>query len=256
VALIIIKTMTMKLSNISGWLLLLFAGTAITACSKEMPVPQTAIITVANAMGGAYALQFGEASTNEPLSYNVSRRYTSHKGNFHFTPFLRDETTYEPIKPALYELNIPVALNSIQTLFLAGNLHQPDTFLVKDEPLTFAIEDSSMSFRFVNLSPGSAPVNVNLQGKASGSEVASLSYKNITAFRKYKADASISQYVFEFRDAATEELLTTLSVDGINAPGNENAPNLWRRRNFTIVFDGNPGTAQEWPQTAFIVNYN
>ena len=246
----------MKLSNIYNLLLMLLAGAALPACSKEMPVPSTAVITVANAMAGAYTLQFSEAPTNEPLSYNISRQYSSHNGNFHFTPFVLDQTTYEIIKPALYEINIPVALNSIQTLFLAGNLNQPDTFLVKDEPLSFAIEDSSMSFRFVNLSPGSTAVSVNLQGEASGSEVASLAYKNITTFRKYRADASVSEYIFEFRDAATEELLTTLPVYGINEPGNENAPNLWRRRNFTIVFDGNPGTAQEWPQTAFIVNYN
>ncbi len=236
--------------------MILCAGTAITACSKDDAVPHTAVITIANAMGGAYALQFAEMPTNEPLTYNESRRYSSHNGNFHFKPFVRDEATYEPIKPALYELNIPVSLNSIQTLFLAGNLHQPDTFLVKDEPLTFAIEDSSMSFRFVNLSPGSAPVSVNLQGAANGSEVSSLGYKNITAFRKYKADASVGQYVFEFRDAATGELLTTFPVYSINETGNENAPNLWRRRNFTIVFDGNPGTGQDWPQAAFMVNYN
>lgn len=248
--------MTMKLLNIYNLLLLLLASAALPACSKEIPVRSTAMITVVNAMNGAYTLQFGEAATNEPLSYNISRRYTSHTGSFLFQPFVLDETTYEPIRPAVYDLNIPVALNSIQTLFLAGNLQQPDTFLVIDVPLSFAIEDSSMSFRFVNLSPGSTPVSVNLQGEASGSEVASLSYKNITAFRKYRADASVSEYIFEFRDAATEELLATLPVYGINEPGNENSPNLWRRRNFTIVFDGNPGTAQQWPQTAFIVNYN
>ena len=236
--------------------MMLFAGTAITACSKEAPVAHTAVITIANAMGGAYNIQFAEASSNELLTYNISRRYSSHTGSFRFTPFLLDESTYEPVKPSLYQLNIPVEPNSIQTLFMAGNLHQPDTFLVKDEPLSFAIEDSSMSFRFVNLSPGSTPVSVNLQGAINGSEVSSLAYKSITAFRKYKADAGISQYIFEFRDAASGELLTTFPVYGINAAGNENAPNLWRRRNFTIVFNGNPGTAQEWPQTAFIVNYN
>jgi hypothetical protein len=244
----------MKLSTISS--LLLFASAMLPACSKEMGTPSTAVVTVVNAMAGAYTLQFAEAGTNEPLSYNVSRRYSSHTGSFRFQPFVRDETTYEPIKPAVYDLNIPVALNSIQTLFLAGNLQQPDTFLVKDDPISFAIGDSSMGIRFVNLSPGSTTVSVNMQGAANGSEISSLPYKNITAFRKYRADASVNDYIFEFRDAASQELLASCPLYGINAPGQENAPNLWRRRNFTIVFDGNPGTSQAWPQTAFIVNYN
>ncbi len=95
-----------------------------------------------------------------------------------------------------------------------------------------------MGIRFVNLLKGSSPVSINLQGMQNGSEQASLVYKDITPFIKYKATAGINSYVFEFRDAASGNVLQTYTLADINAPGTSAEPNRRRYRNLTIVLMG------------------
>ncbi|HEX3386898.1 MAG TPA: hypothetical protein VHS53_16975, partial [Mucilaginibacter sp.] len=48
-------------------------------------------------------------------------------------------------------------------------------------------------------------------GNANGSEVSGLPYRGISNFKNYPATINVGQYNFEFRDAATGNLLATWS---------------------------------------------
>lgn len=153
--------------------------------------------------------------------------------------------------PPLINLDIEFPNGYIGSLFIAGTLDKPDTLLVKDQPVYFPPADSSMGLRFVNLAQGGLPVSVNIKGQANGTEVNSLPFKAITAFKRYAANAAVSSYVFEFRNSGTGELLTSFTISNVNNPGTA-SPNLWRYRNFTLVLCGAPGSPYT-PLSAVIV---
>jgi hypothetical protein len=136
----------------------------------------------------------------------------------------------------LYNLVLDLPIGSIHTLFLTGTLTAPDTMFTTDVLPYHPFSDSSLGIRFVNLSAGSSPISVNIKNNAYGSEVSSLSYKGITGFKNYPAPYNVTDYNFEFRDAASGTLLGNLDVTGINTL----TANVRRFRNFTIAYMGSP----------------
>jgi hypothetical protein len=154
-------------------------------------------------------------------------------------------------------LNLPIG--TIHSLFVTGTLAAPDTFFTLDNPPYHSPLDSTIGIRFVNLSAGSNPISVDIQGMPNGSEVTSLSYKGITNFKNYNALASSpTSYVFEFRDAGTGALLSASSGytmnDITNASGTNINDNIYRFRNFTIALIGVPGGSGTLIQKAVLIN--
>lgn len=174
--------------------------------------------------------------------------FLSGKKNFYLYTVRNDKLV---AGPPLLTLNVDFPDGYIGSLFVAGTLKQPDTLLIKDQPLYFPPADSSMGLRFVNLSQGGLPVSVNIRGQANGAEVNGLPFKAVTEFRRYAANAAAGSYVFEFRNSATGALLASFTISNVNNPGTA-SPNLWRYRNFTLVLCGVPGSAVT-PPSAFIV---
>jgi len=81
---------------------------------------------------------------------------------------------------------------------------------------------------------------LRITGGANGSEVSSLPYKGITGFKNYPATSAISDYNFEFRDAATGALIGTYDVTGINSLL-YGFNNTRLHRNLTLALLGLPG---------------
>ncbi len=105
--------------------------------------------------------------------------------------------------------------------------------------------DSTVGIRFINLSPGSNAVSINIQGNANGSEVSSLAYKGMTSFKSYAATSAFlsNGYTFEFRDATSGTLLTSASTGNYSYlfPGGQSLPLF---RNFTLALYDVPGNQQ------------
>jgi hypothetical protein len=136
--------------------------------------------------------------------------------------------------------------HKIYSLFLAGEIDQSgqstaDTLLTIDNPPYHGVSDSTDGIRFINLSPGSNSISVDIQGEVNGSEVSGLAYRAITSFKTYLATSNVSQYNFEFRDSATGNLLATWSY-GVTP-----------YQNVTIGLCGSP-TNNNFPQQSFQVN--
>ncbi|WP_127124787.1 DUF4397 domain-containing protein [Pseudoflavitalea rhizosphaerae] len=229
---------------ISGLFLLLI----ITSCSKEKTVTGAASLTLVNGMVGSTPYLVPNFSGGQPLqsytaamkinyaTYSVFNQSGSYSGLQPLAVYRYPDTTVHssPVIKVILDLK-PGTMN---TLFLAGTITEPDTLFTTDMPLSHPVEDSTMGIRFVNLLKGAGPVSINVQGEPNGSEQASLAYKRVTPFTKYEANAGVSSYVFEFRDAATGDVLQTYTLADIDASGTNLQPNRRRYRNLTIVLMG------------------
>ncbi len=136
--------------------------------------------------------------------------------------------------------------HQIYSLFLAGQVDQTgqsnaDTLLTIDNPPYHSISDSTDGIRVINLSPGSNPISIDIQGNPNGSEVGGLAYRAVTAFKNYLATSNVSQYNFELRDSATGNLLATWSYS------------VTPFQNVTIGLCGS-ATNTNFPQQSFIIN--
>jgi hypothetical protein len=218
----------------------------LLSCSKQTIKP-TASLNLINAVPGSTpslvtnfngGLPITSYLTALKLVYGTIDRNSqglSMSGQQNLALYLYPDTTAH--STPLFNMELNLQPGNIYSLFLTGTMTDPDTLLTKDVIPYYPASDSSLGIRFVNLSAGSAPVSVNIAGAANGPEVAGLSYKNITTFRKYAATANVSQYSFEFRDAASGDLLGSYNLTGVNSVVTTTAK---RYRNFTIAFMGEP----------------
>ncbi len=166
--------------------------------------------------------------------------------------FQYPDTTSKDVPLFDMQLNLPIG--SINTLFLTGTVEAPDTLLTRDVIPFFPAADSVMAIRFINLSPGSDPVSVNVKDLANGSEVSSIAYKKITGFKKYPVRPDMNDYVFEFRNAVSGNLIASITTPNLWLSG-ENAPSRWIYHSFTLVLTGEPGGVGSRAQTGFIVDH-
>jgi len=224
------------------------------ACSKDNTNPKGgASLTIANAIVGSNPLVvnfngYAGSKTTDTLRYYKSALQIRYGG-------FKEISSYSGLTPlslsqisdtltGLYNLTLNLPVNTIHTLFLVGadTLHI-DTLFTEDHPQYHSTADSTFGIRFVNLSPGSDPISVNIKGNANGSEVENLTYKSITEFKNYSATASVARYIFEIRDVASGDLLATYRMNGVNnGTGDNTDDNSWRYRNFTIALRGTPGS--------------
>jgi len=221
-----------------------------SSCTRHYdlgPIPVASSITVVNAAINAPAVvvDFSNSpvqwiASAETISFGSSFEYSIPSGQTPVSVIETPDSTQD-----LFDGTVEFTPQGIYSLFLSGILNgqnQADTLLTIDNPPYFSINDSMMGFRFVNLSPGSNPISVDIQGSANGSTVASLGYKGITGFMPFPATSAYTQYSFEIRDAATGKLLTTAS------------PNVETFQSMTIAVIGQEDSTAATPIQAIEIN--
>jgi len=243
---------------------ILFAATllcVLAACKKsDVPSASTvASLNLLNATVGASPIivQFNNKSvffstitSSNELSYGSSVILSPVGGNIPTALTQSTDTVHTVFKGNLNLQNF-----NIYSFFLAGNTAQPDTMLVHDQLTYYAPTDSVGGVRFVNLSTGSSPVSVDIQGQPNGSEVQNLPYKNITAFNTYSATHANSSYVFEFRNASSGTLIASYTISGVNnSTGVNTSSNTFRFKNHTLALIGQPGGTGAAAQKIILMN--
>lgn len=198
-------------------------GLWLAACTKTNPVTPhpDAAINITNAVIGGTTLSLAAGDTLTTTSNTITNN------NYAFLPVFANGSTQVTLgvpytaasgtvaaMPAViyYQQALTIGNNDNYSLFLTGTSPTSvDNVLIK-ENYKYAYSDSVCGVRFINLAPSSNPVSVDIKGQANGSEVASLAYKAYTGFNPHPALGSTPSYVFEFRDAATGNLLTTYTL--------------------------------------------
>lgn len=240
----------------------LFGAGLFFSCAKTPELPGTVSLTIVNTLKPSLIVNFNQQDTilytargiNQIIARNSALAFSFAAGSQLVN--LRELTTMNPPHAwkaeSMLKLAFGLPAGAIGSLFIAGTSAAPDTLFVSDSPVHFQAADSSMGIRFVNLSGDKVTVAVNLQGKPTGSETAGLPYKGVTGFMRYPAIPSVQRYVFEVRESASGKLLAS---NTINNPGATGGPNQWRFHNFTLVYSGAPGAANNPPAAFIVKNY-
>jgi hypothetical protein len=180
------------------------------SCEKDKFVyTPSAAVNITNAMADGSTLNLN--NDNQPIYYGTNAVMELRAGTNPVNLYLAATS----ISPNVTYYNQP--LNAVDkgnySLFLTGTSStQVDAVLIIESYTTYA--DSVCGVRFINLSPGSDPISVDIQDNANGSEVASLAYKAYGTFKQYSSKRTnlSSGYTFEIRDAATGTLITTYTL--------------------------------------------
>lgn len=258
----------MRRSIVAAFLLSLL----ITSCNKEAAVlPPGVSLSMIAAIPDVEMLYSSFAGTDQPASYRFlgllrynNYNVTSGGSNIFSRPagdqrlaFYRPGDTSHPEKPFI-ALTLPLKAGGIYSLFLAGTTTAPDTLFTEDVIPWYSVKDSVTGLRFINLSPGSNPITINIAGKADGSEVEQLAYKSHTVFKSYPAHANVNDYTFEFRDKVSGQLLASYNTGKMNkyaSTARVTEVNKWLFRNSTLVFLGLPDGQGAQAQKVAIINH-
>ncbi|HEX9511267.1 MAG TPA: hypothetical protein VF939_12345 [Puia sp.] len=232
------------MNNIKIIITFLFITTITGACKKSNSPSGIATINIINA-----AIHFDTIATNFTsipvpwyqnqafIYFGASAEYGLASGQNSIL-FVSSHDTSKVIFNGLLNLKA----GAIYSLYLTGQAPAIDTLFMQDMiPL---YKDSVAGIRFINLSSGSGPISINLQGNISSqTEFSDLIYKKISDFKSYPANSGVGgAYNFEVRDQVTGNLLTTFTW------------NFSLYRNNTLVIFGTGGPSSTSPINVFAVN--
>lgn len=242
---------------ISGCFLL----AAAVSCKKDISPEGTAALTVINAIPDCpvAAMNF---TGNEIIYWysTMNVNYATYAPSFHMTVSSSKELPVAFKKfpdttvndKYIYKTVLHPANGEVSTLFLVGTLANPESMLVTKTPPHYSSTDSVMGLRVVNLSPGSAPVKVNISGQDVNVTSNNLVYKGITDYLPLKATSKVGNLLVQFYDQASGTLLASYTLPNVGATATDNP---WRYRNYTIALKGLPNAANaSETQGAFVIN--
>ena len=227
-------------------------------------IPNSApVIPVINTTSAALSDYFWNANA---IGYGNFYEYSPPGGNDTIYVVQQNSDTMDigPKDAGLMFYNIlDLKAGGIYSLFLTGaDTSSPDYLLTTDSLPYQSPTDSTVGIRFVNLSAGSNPISINLEGSPNGSAVGNLAYKNITSFKNYVSNSTVtnSGYLFVIRDVASGDSLTSYLVPGIGTgngvglmdPTNSN-PLVFR--NVTIAVYGSENGTTTPLMTMLVDNY-
>jgi hypothetical protein len=264
-----IFSQNLKTATLAALILVFFAVCRKTDTAPSVPHP--AAFTVINVIPNSAPIipVFNTNSSIDYFSnalaigYSDFSEYSPPGGNDTFYVVQQNSDTLS-IGPKASELMFYGILNlkpgGIYSLFLTGaDTSLPDYLLTTDSLPYHGLSDSTVGIRFVNLSTGSNPISINLEGSFNGSEVANLPYKAITGFKNYVCNSTVSNvgYLFVIRDVATGDSLTSCSLIGAGSGGvglfdlNGNALVF---KNVTIAVYGSENPLSNFPLGATLID--
>jgi hypothetical protein len=232
---------------------LLLAGSFTVGCNKATLPSSVAVasLNVVNALPTTSPLILVQGSITPEIKHFYPINTLSYGGTAVLTPGAGTETLYALQRNAdtssvsvqgggtfMFDGSLSFTAGGLYSLFITGaDTSHPDFLFVQDTVTERT--DSTAGIRFVNVSTGSNPVSVDIQGQAVGGVVSKLVYKGITGFLSFPATSAISSYVFEFRDVSSGNLLASYTLSGVNT-NSPTVANTVLFRNLTIALIGQP----------------
>lgn len=247
----------------------------LLACQKASTAPAiagAADFTVVNAIPNNSAVN-AVVNSSESIMWFLNAQIIYYGGYYQYSPVAGKDTVYAvqyndtlAINPKaigeMYYGILPFKKGGIYSLFLCGkDTTSPDYLFSVDSLPYHGINDSTVGIRFVNLSAGSNAISISLEGSLNGAQVSNLGYKNISEFRDYISNSSITygSYNFVVHDIVTGDSLTSFSLTGFNndrgvglSDPNTGSPLVFK--NVTIALIGQPGVNASVPQSMILID--
>jgi hypothetical protein len=215
------------------FILMLFLGLYCVgySCQKATTAPNVsgvASLTVVNVLPNSNPV-IPVINTSSSITWFATAQKVYFGSYNEYSPISGQDTLYAvqnsdtlnigPKDPGMVFYGIlPLERGGIYSLFLCGaDTSSPDYLFATDSLPVFKASDSLVGIRFVNLSTGSNPISINLEGSPNGSEVSSLHYKGITGFKNYFSNSNVTNngYLFVIKDAASSDSLTSYNLQGV-----------------------------------------
>ena len=215
-------------------LLLSFIISTIGGCKKESPAEYPlASVKIVNTITGGQPAKLN----NDPVVIIWPNWYSDVSFNVgDANLYIWPET--DSLQPYYVSSKTKLETNGVYTLFLGGMPEEPTSIFVKEDFPSRT--DSIAAIRFINFAPGGPAVNVTLSTSPDVNEFSNVAYEGITEFKDFPATNANTSYVFDVRDAGTNEVLASLTMEGIDI--NLSVP---RFRYVTLVFYGHVGGTPE-----------
>ncbi|MBO9573349.1 MAG: DUF4397 domain-containing protein, partial [Chitinophagaceae bacterium] len=194
-------------------LLLSFIISATGGCKKESPTEYPlASLKIVNAItGGQPAKLNGDQFSIIWPTWYANFSFNAGDVNLYVWP----ET--DSLHPYYVSNKTKLEPSGVYTLFLGGTPEGPTSIFVKESFPSRT--DSTAAIRFINFSPDGPAVNVTLSTSPEVNEFSHVAYNGITEFKFFPATSAHTEYVFEVRDAGTNEILASLPMSGIDMWG-------------------------------------
>lgn len=212
------------------------------ACKKdERKITSITNINVVNAAIDLPAIKVSTtgkktnyAMITDQVTYGTNKVYYSETGAATLTAVATSDTT-----KLLFNRSIELT-TGFYTMYIAGQFPNVDTLFRQEVNFPFIktdiskpiTADSVVNIRFINLSPNSPTLIVNIRN-STVNEFNDLTYKMIGNWKAYPAKLATTAYVFEIRNAITNAILTsyTFSATATN-----------RFKNVSLIIKGLAGT--------------
>jgi len=213
----------MKLKLTIAWIAL--SAIMLTSCKKqELKLTPLASIQIINTVVSGSTLQFGTNTTTIPNNSYVAYGILAGNQVLKLSSIVAPNLVY-------YNQTRDFINGGVYSLFLTGTPTSVETLFLKEENIP-SHTNNVFGARVINLVPHGVPISVNLQGVTNNSFISSLSYKEISTFKDVSGLESEGDKIFEFRNAATGDLITSFALPSYDLP---------RFRNITLVFAGAVG---------------
>ncbi len=188
----------------------------ITACKKDLNLPtDVANITVVHTVTDVPTLLVntsGKQGVWKALadSYTGKVSYGAILGNPFKTASAKDLKIASATDTlgSIYRAgaDFSVQPGDLYTLLLGGTIQAPESILIKENLVARA--DSTTGVRFINFGRLTKSIKVNIRNSNTAG-ASQLNYKAYTDFKVFDAKYQHPNYVFEFRDEETNNLLVT-----------------------------------------------
>ena len=227
-------------------LFLLVIAALCWACKKQTVYKgQPLSIAVFNGLNDG-VLVYGNYSGSQPVTYKFSQLIgnggaltVSFEEPRVRARYFADPDTLETDEP-VFDKDLEVAQGKSYSLYLMGEKPHADYLFFENKFNVYKAGDSVTYLQVVNIS-NDQPVSVNIKGEPKGSLIDRLAYKEVSPFLELNVDHNHTAYEFEFRDAATGDLLFTTLVDDI--AGASSGVNRFLYKNWALVFTGKRNAA-------------
>ena len=219
------------------FLVLFFGVIVLTSCKEDEKLTPLSALNVFNATADLPSVKVNTLGTPidyaaypDVITYGTNRLYSIPASN-------REISGVATVTPAqnVFSFSQKFQPGGIYSLFLAGQMPTVESIFLEEHFPSYAMADSSLAVRVINLSPNSAPVNVTLSATPTVNEFTGIAYKQLSDFKKYSAKTGVSNTAFNFQVRnASGALLSSYAFTAANLTAA-------RWRSVTLVLRGLAG---------------